>query len=104
VVVWRAYTRVIHCVFDQLSNLQNCPRGPQTDTVNTCRKVTLPVNFKKSRHLGFGVFIVLWSMVGRNVNSPISPISRPAIQPPHPSSAELSVFVRRIDIYSKYAD
>ncbi len=23
-VVWRAYTRVIYCVFDQIPNLQNC--------------------------------------------------------------------------------
>jgi hypothetical protein len=32
-VVWRQYTGVIRCVFDQILNLQNCPRGPQTDTV-----------------------------------------------------------------------
>jgi hypothetical protein len=39
-VVWRAYTGVIRCVFDQIPNLQNCfttpnknpgGRGPQTD-------------------------------------------------------------------------
>ncbi len=23
-VIWRAYTGVIHCVFDQILNLQNC--------------------------------------------------------------------------------
>jgi hypothetical protein len=30
--------------------------------INTCRRVPLLVNFKKSRHLGFGVFIDIWSM------------------------------------------
>jgi hypothetical protein len=38
--VWRAYTEVIHCVYDQIPNLQNCVttpnknlggEGPQTD-------------------------------------------------------------------------
>ncbi len=30
--------------------------------INTCRQVPLLVNFKENRHLGFGVFIYIWSM------------------------------------------
>jgi hypothetical protein len=30
--------------------------------INTCRQVPLLVNFKKSRHLMFGVFMDFWSM------------------------------------------
>jgi hypothetical protein len=65
--VWRAYTGVIHRVFGQILNLQNCfttpnknlggDRGPQTD------KHLPPSTFTdQSRHLGFGVFIDIWSM------------------------------------------
>ncbi len=59
-VVWRAYTGVIHCVFDQIPNLQNCFTTPNKNLggkggfrqVNTFRQVHLQVIFKKSRHLG----------------------------------------------------
>ncbi len=44
----RACTGVIHCVFDQIPNQQNC--------FTTCRQVPLQ---KKSRHFGFGVFIII---------------------------------------------
>ncbi len=66
-VVWRASTGVIHCVFDQLLYYQKQKslegRGPQTDK-------QLPPNpfidkfLRKKRPLGFGVFIVIWSMPG----------------------------------------
>ncbi len=67
--MWRAYTGLIHCVFDQipiptklLYHLQTKPeRGgvlrhlpPSPCTVNF---------FRKSRHLGFGDFINIWSMM-----------------------------------------
>ncbi len=54
---------VIHCVFEQIQNLQNCfttpnktweGRGPQTPAA----KPLFWSIFKKSRHLGFGVFIL----------------------------------------------
>jgi hypothetical protein len=59
-VVWRAYTGAIHCVFDQIRNLQNCfttpkqkpRRGGGLRQLNTCRQVPLQVYFKKSQHLG----------------------------------------------------
>ncbi len=38
-------------------------RGSQTDKHLPPSRVPLPVNFKKSRHLGFGVFIDIWSML-----------------------------------------
>ncbi len=65
--MWRAYKEVIHCVFDQIQNLQNCfttqRRGGGLRQINTCRQVPLLVNiFKKNRHLGFGVFMDIWSM------------------------------------------
>jgi hypothetical protein len=71
--VWRPSTGVIHSVFDQIPNLQNCfttpnkkPRsGGGLRQINTFRKIPLQVNFfriKKRRSLGFGVFIVIWSM------------------------------------------
>ncbi len=59
----RAYTGVIHCVFDQIPKLLYHPKqnlggdiGSQTD------KHLPPSTFQKSRHLGFGVFIDIWSM------------------------------------------
>jgi hypothetical protein len=70
-VVWRAITGSINCICDQILNLQNCfttpnknlgGEGPQTD------KHLLPSTFtgqsivKESRHLGFDVFIDIWSM------------------------------------------
>ncbi len=62
-VVWRAYTGVIHCVFDQIPNLQNRftpPPPPQQKPrlggglrqIKTCRQDTSQVNFKENRHLG----------------------------------------------------
>ncbi len=46
--MWSAYTGVIHCVFDQILNLQNCfitPGGLRQ--INTCRQVPLQVIFKE---------------------------------------------------------
>ena len=60
--MWRAYRGVIHGVFDQIPNLQNCfttpnqkPRkGGDLRQINICRQVKSLCrwNFKKSRHLG----------------------------------------------------
>jgi hypothetical protein len=52
-------------VFDQIRNLQHCytttPGGLRQ--INTGRQVPLYRSiFKKSGHLGFSVFIVIWSM------------------------------------------
>jgi hypothetical protein len=68
--MWRAYTGVIiHCVFDQIPNLQNCfttqnktweGRGPQTPAPKSLYWSI----FKKSRHLGIGVSIDIWSKEG----------------------------------------
>jgi hypothetical protein len=68
--VWKAYTGVIHCVLDKIPNLQNCVTtvGGLKQT-NTCRQVPVQVIFKKSLHLGFGVFLVIWSMVVRMTRS-----------------------------------
>ncbi len=45
-----------------LTRFRNCKIAlllrPQGKQINTCRQVTL----QKCRHLGFGVFIVIWSM------------------------------------------
>ncbi len=70
--MWRAYKGVIYYVFDQIPNLQNCfitlnknlggDRGPQTDKHLQPSTFTSQF-FKKSRHLGFGVFIDIWSMM-----------------------------------------
>jgi hypothetical protein len=68
--MWRAYTGVIHFVFDQVPNLQNCftkqnlgGGGPQTPAAKSLYWSI----FKKSRHLGFGVFIDIWSMLPHSV-------------------------------------
>jgi hypothetical protein len=37
-------------------------RGGGLRKINTCRQIPLNVNFLE-KHLGFGVFIVIWSMV-----------------------------------------
>ncbi len=85
--MWRASTGVIHCVFDQIPNLQNCfttpnrnlgGQGPQTDK-------HLPPNpsslyrsiFKKRRPLRFIVFIVIWSMISSLICRDIPPPSNP---------------------------
>jgi hypothetical protein len=63
-VVLRAYTGVIHSVVDQIPNQQNCfTTQGDLGQINTCRQVLYRSIFKKSRHLGFGVFIGIWSMV-----------------------------------------
>jgi hypothetical protein len=49
--MWRAYRGVIHCGFEQIPNLQN-----------TAAEYLYWSICKKSRHLGFGVFIDIWSM------------------------------------------
>jgi hypothetical protein len=58
-VVWRAYTGVIHCVFDQIPNLQNCFTTTNNNLggeeasnrcikqINNCRQVPLLLNFKE---------------------------------------------------------
>ncbi len=51
----RAYTGVINCVFGQIPKLQN-----------TAAKYLYWSIFKKSRHLGFGVFIDIWFMEVQN--------------------------------------
>ncbi len=69
-VVWRAFTGLIHWVFDQIPNLQNCfttpnktRRGRGLRQINTCRQVPLQVNFKKSQHLGLeSIFFLLVSV------------------------------------------
>ncbi len=66
--MWRAYTGVIHCAFDKIPNLQNCCTAPDKTkegegASDTCRQVSLSWSIcKKSRHLGFGDFIDIWSM------------------------------------------
>jgi hypothetical protein len=42
---------------------QKLRRGGGLRQINTCRQVHLLVNFKKSRQLGFGVFIDIWSII-----------------------------------------
>jgi hypothetical protein len=61
--VWRLYTGVLHCVFDQILNLQIAlpvyhpkqkpRRVGDHRQINPCRQFPLQVNlFKKRRHLG----------------------------------------------------
>jgi hypothetical protein len=55
-VVWRAYIGIIPCVFDQTKLLYH-PRGPQTDKhLPPC-----PFTGQFLKHLGFGMFMVIWS-------------------------------------------
>jgi hypothetical protein len=75
--VWRASTGVIHCVFDQIPNLQNCFITPNknlggegaSDRQTTAAMSLLLLNFKKSRHLGFfGVYYIFgpwWKYISR---------------------------------------
>ncbi len=61
----RASTVVINCVFDQIPNLQNFFTTPYKNLggeINTCRRSI----FNKRQPVGFGVFIVIWSMGQRN--------------------------------------
>jgi hypothetical protein len=66
--VCRASTGVIHCVFDQIPNLQNCfttlnknlEGDVASDRLTPYTKSLYRSIFKKRRHLGFGVFIVSW--------------------------------------------
>jgi len=69
--MWRAYSGVTHCVFDQIPNLQNCSTTPNknqrgegaSDWKTPAAKYLYWLIFKKSGHLGFGVFIDIWSML-----------------------------------------
>jgi hypothetical protein len=69
-VVWRAYAGVIHCIFDQIPNLQNCFTTSNKNLGGegaSHKKHLLPSIFTgqffiKSRHLGFDVFIDICSM------------------------------------------
>jgi hypothetical protein len=47
--LWRASTAVVHCIFDQIPNLQNCLTTPRLTPAAKalCRSI-----YKKSRHLG----------------------------------------------------
>ncbi len=62
----RAYTGVIRYVFDQIPNLQNCftTVGGEgaSDRQTSAAKYLYWSIFKKSRHLGFGVFIGIRSL------------------------------------------
>jgi hypothetical protein len=49
--------------FDQIREPKNCFTTRSLRQINTCRQALYWSIFKKSRHLGFGVFIVIWSMV-----------------------------------------
>jgi hypothetical protein len=65
-VVWRAYT----LVFDQIPNLQNCCTTPNknlggegaSDRSTPAAESLYRSIFKKSRHLGFGVFKTIWAI------------------------------------------
>jgi hypothetical protein len=57
-----AYTGVIHCIFDQIPNLQNCFTTPNITKAGLWLRHLPPSSFKKSRHLGFGVFLDIWSI------------------------------------------
>jgi hypothetical protein len=58
--VWRVYTGVTHCVFDQIPNLQNCftttnknlGRERASDRLTPAAMSLYKSIFKKSRHLG----------------------------------------------------
>ncbi len=71
--MWRAYTGVIHCVFDQIPNLQ-IALPPQTklrgrEGLRHPPQSPFTGNFlKKRRHLGIGVFIDIWSLGGGGGN------------------------------------
>ncbi len=68
-VMWRAYTGVIHCVFDQIPNLQNCFTTHSKQNLGggvglrpAAQSLYWSI-FKKSQHLGIGVLIDIWSMI-----------------------------------------
>jgi hypothetical protein len=67
--VWRAYTGVIHYIFDQMSNLKISlllqtktyeGRGPQTN--KHLSPSTFKVNFEENITFRVGFFIDIWSM------------------------------------------
>ncbi len=71
--MWRIFTRVIQCEFDQIPNLKNCITTPNKNLggegglrqINTCRHVPLLVNFFEK--LGFGVWCLYRYLVhGKN--------------------------------------
>ncbi len=60
--MWRAYKGIIHCAFDQISNLKNCfavptktKEGRGLRQINTCRQVPLLVNFLEKPTFRIGV-------------------------------------------------
>jgi hypothetical protein len=65
------YTGVLHCVFGQILN-PSCFATPNknlggegvSDRETPAAKYLYWSIFKKSRHLGFSVFIDIWSMTG----------------------------------------
>jgi hypothetical protein len=66
--MWRSYTGVIHYVFDQIPDLQNCFTTPKKARRGVGLRHLPPsplywTIFKKSQHLGIGVFIYIWSMI-----------------------------------------
>ncbi len=75
--MWRAYIGVIHCVFGQIPNLQNCFTNPYknlgwegaSDSLTRAAKSLYMPILRESRHLGFGVFIVSWSMLDVKENT-----------------------------------
>jgi hypothetical protein len=69
--VWRAYTGVVNCVFDQIPIAfppQTKPRrgGGLRGDKHLPPSTFKGQLFKKSRQLGFGVFIDIWSMAPLN--------------------------------------
>jgi hypothetical protein len=66
---------VIHCAFDQTYKMAYHPkqkprRGVGLRQINTyAAKYLYWSIFKKSRHLGFGVFIDIWSLVPPNAGA-----------------------------------
>jgi hypothetical protein len=80
--VWRASTGVIHCVFDQIPNLQNCFTAPNKNlggegASDTCRRIPLQVNFYEK--ITFRVWCLYRCLVHdkiRNVRGLNYPVSK----------------------------
>jgi hypothetical protein len=74
--MWRAYTGVIHCAFDysETTKLLSYPKQNQggEGASAICRQALYWSIFKKSRHLGFDVFIDIWSMFRVNKKANIT--------------------------------
>jgi hypothetical protein len=79
-IVWRASTGIMHCVFDQIPNLQNCISTPKknlggegaSDRETSAAKSLSRKIFKKSRHLGLES--VNYLVHARNYKSVLVPI------------------------------